>query len=137
MFDLVPFRFNDWERRFFPDLFNDEFFSRSLAGFKTDIKDTGKEYLIEAELPGFAKEEITVEVDDDRLTIAAKRDESKEEQQGDYLRKERRTGQVTRSFMLDGVNRDDIKAEFKDGVLKLTLPKAEDAPVQTRRIDIN
>ncbi|TCL72416.1 HSP20 family protein [Hydrogenispora ethanolica] len=137
MFDLMPFRFNDWERKFFPDFFNEEFFNRDIASFRTDISDTGKEYLIEAELPGFDKEDITVEVKEDRLTIAATKESNTEERKDNYLRKERRTGSVMRSFALDGVDRDRIRAEFKNGVLKLALPKAEEVKNPVRRIDIN
>ncbi len=137
MFDLVPFRFNDWERKLFPDFFNDEFFNREIALFKTDISDNGKEYLIEAELPGFSKNDITIEVNEDRLTIAATKDDSTEERKDNYLRKERRSGKVMRSFILDGVDRDRIRAEFQDGILKLVLPKAEEVKTASRRIEIN
>jgi HSP20 family protein len=137
MFDLVPFRFNDWERKFFPEFFGEEVFRSGLASFKTDISDTGSAYLLEAELPGFSKEDIAVEVNDDRLTISAKRDEGREETQTNYLRKERRIAQVSRSFILNGVNREAIDAEFKDGILKLTLPKAAEEKIPVRKIDIH
>ena len=141
MFNLVPFRFDEFDRDFWPDFFRDadgrDLWTGRLAGFKTDIVDDGKEFRIEAELPGFGKDDIKVELNENRLTISAQKDEETENREGRYLRKERRTGQVMRSFILDNVKQDEIKAEFKDGVLKLSLPKQEAETPQVRRIDIN
>ncbi len=137
MFDLIPFKFNNLERGFLTDFFNDDFFSGRLGSFKTDISENEKEYLIEAELPGFSKEDINIEITDGRLTISAKRNNETEEKQDNYLRKERFMGQVTRSFIVDNINEDEIKANFKDGVLKLSLPKREEAANKVRRIELN
>ena len=145
MFDLVPFGkknvvntfFDEFERNFWPELFKDNFFENRLAGFKADIYDNGDEYVIEAELAGFAKEDIDVQINEDRLTISAKKDETVEDKNANYIRKERRSGLLTRSFILDNVKRDEIKAEFKDGILKLNLPKIAEDAQKNRRIDIN
>lgn len=140
MFNLVPFRFDEFSKGFWPDFFNDaaeDLFTGRWAGFKTDIVEDGKEFRIEAELPGFGKDDIKVELNENRLTISAQKDEETEKRDGKYLRKERRTGQVMRSFILDNVIQDEIKAEFKDGVLKLSLPKQDVKTPQIRQIDIN
>lgn len=109
MFNLVPFRLNEMERGLLDDFFGDNFFPKTLATFKTDISENEKEYLIEAELPGFAKEDINIELADNRLTISAKKNSETEEKKESYIRKERYQGQVMRSFLLDKVKEDEIK----------------------------
>lgn len=136
MFNLTPFHFGDFEGNFLPDFF-EEFFGNHLAGFRTDIRDNGKEYLIEAELPGFNKDEIQVKVDANYLTISAQKYEAKEEKKDTYLHRERYSGRLFRSFSLDGIQNNDIKAEFKDGILKLSLPKKDDSESRARTIDIH
>jgi HSP20 family protein len=137
MFNLVPLRFEALERNLFPDLFSDSFFSRPLAPFKTDIKEADKEYVLEAELPGYSKEDIAVEYNDGELTIAVNKEESSEDKNGNYLHKERRVGRMSRTFVFEDVNGDGIKAEFKDGVLKLSVPKLETVETKVKKIDIN
>lgn len=134
MFNLVPLRF---ERNLFPEFFSDEFRGRPLTAFKTDIKEADQEYVLEAELPGYTKEELAVEYNDGELTISANKNEVTEEKQDNYLRKERRCGRVARTFVFEGVNGDEIKAEFKDGVLKLNVPKPATVEAKVKRIDIN
>ena len=137
MFNLAPLGFNQFEKGFLSDFFGTDCFSPQSATFRADITDQGKEYVIAAELPGFAKEDIAVEVADNRLTISAKKNSQTEVKQENYLRRERYLGEVTRSFLLDRVKEDEIKAEFKDGVLKITLPKQELAENKIRRIELN
>lgn len=135
MFSLVPFGLRSINR--WPDLFCDDFFNTNLNSFKTDISETDKEYLIEAELPGFAKENIEVNYQNGDLSISAKHDEITEEKNDTYLRKERRTGHLMRTFVFENVDAENIKAEYKDGVLKINLPKKEITPAETRKIEIN
>lgn len=106
--------------------------------FKADIRDNGSEYLLEAELPGFDKNQIQVEIDGDVLTISAAKEERVEEEDSktNYIRKERRLGRVARSFALDNVKTDAIRADFKDGILKLVLPKLKETSSNRRQIDI-
>jgi HSP20 family protein len=146
MFDLTPFKrrenglasfFNEFERNFWPEFFGDDFLPGRWGSFRADITDNGKEYLLEAELPGFGKEDINVEVNRGVLTISANKDETREEKKDNYLRRERRSGRIARSFALDNVNSEDIKAEYKEGVLRLILPKLEPELPKARRIDIN
>ena len=124
------------------DLFDE--FERSVFGesgrrapvFSTDIRDEGDHYLLEAELPGFRKEDIDLDVKDGFLTISASRQESGETKQGGYLCRERRSGSFSRSFNLDGIQEDGITASYNDGVLELTLPKRQEALPQSRKIAI-
>ena len=103
---------------------------------KVDVEDKGDHFLLEADLPGVSKENVKVSIDDGVMTISAAVQEEKEETKKNYVCRERRSGSVSRAFRIDGVQEDGIKAEFKDGVLRLTLPKNE-APAETvRHIEI-
>lgn len=124
----------------FENFFNDSFFP-SLYGFgsqmRVDIKENEKDYVIEAELPGVNKDEINVELRDDRLTIAVQRNEATEEERDNYIRKERRTSSMSRSFYVADVKPEQIKAKFENGILSISLPKSEDQKKKQHRIDIN
>ena len=94
-----PFKaFENFEREFFK--------TNGLAEFKTDIRDNGKEYELEADLPGFKKEDINIELDDTYLTIQAERKSETEEKdkKGNYVRRERSYGSFSRSFSTEGVD---------------------------------
>ena len=140
MFEMMPFEWNHTN-----DLldsfanFERNFFGNTGRSFNTDIQDTGKEYVLEAELPGFKKEDIHVEVQDGVLTISAKHEEKqdeKDEKSGKYVRRERRYGSYQRSFTLDGVDPKSIQGSYENGVLKLTLPKEQPTVPETHRIEI-
>src|SRR6056297_1376258 len=105
-------------------------------GFRADVKEKDDEFLIEAEMPGMEKDNINLEINEDYLTITAKNEESNEEKGDNYIRRERRRGTYSRSFYLDNVNEDEIKAEYDDGILKVHLPKKEKTSVKSRTIDI-
>ena len=141
MFEMMPFEYSndlldsfaDFEKKFFGEM------GRSFSGFNTDIQDTGKEYILEAELPGFNKEDIHVDVQDGVLTISAKHEEKqdeKDEKSGKYVRRERRYGSYQRSFNLNGVDAKNIQGAYENGVLKLTLPKEQPTVPETHRIEI-
>lgn len=90
---------------------------------RTDIKETEDQYLLTIDLPGFKKENIQVTVENDCLTIAAHADTEKQEN-ARYLRRERYAGSLKRAFYVgEGVEQGDIKAQFQNGVLRLTIPK--------------
>ena len=99
---------------------------------KTDIKEKDDSYIIEMDLPGFKKDEVKVSLENGYLTISAARGLDKDEEDKDtgrYIRRERYAGACERSFYVGGdVKREDIKAEFQHGILKLTIPKAESKP---------
>ena len=106
---------------------------------RVDIRDLDGHYEITAELPGVSKDDIQVHVKDGVLTLEAETTrEDKEEKEGKIIRQERRYGKFLRSFNLGGdVQEEDIKASFKDGVLKLEAPKVVEKPVERRRITIS
>ena len=98
---------------------------------KTDVKDTEHGYEITMNLPGVKKEDVKAALKDGYLTISATSDSKKEEKndKGQYIRRERYTGSCSRSFYVgEDVQQEDIKAEFKHGILKLFVPKKEAKP---------
>lgn len=100
-----------------------------------DIKENEKEYVILAELPGMNREDLDVHVTGDVLVIQGKREEAKEDKREGFIRKERNFGTFYRSFRLESmVKPDHILAEYKDGVLKLVVPKAVQA--EPKRITV-
>ena len=134
MFDMIPFRKNNLNKKdeffspFFNNFFNDEFFSlmNNLQGnFKVDLKETDEDYLVEADLPGVKKEDITVKFQNNYLTISAKRDSSIENKKENFVRQERYYGEFNRSFYINNIDENNIDASFKDGVLKINLPKLD------------
>lgn len=92
-----------------------------------DIKETPKEYIVTAEVPGIPKKDIEIEISDNILTIKGERKSEKEEKSESYHRVERAFGSFCRSFTLPTqVNPDKIEANFKDGLLNIKIPKAEE-----------
>ena len=96
---------------------------------KTDIKETDSGYELEMDLPGFTKDEIKVALENGYLTISAAKGLDKDEKEkdtGKYIRRERYAGACQRSFYVgEDVTQEDIKGEFKHGILKLSIPKKE------------
>lgn len=123
--------FND----FFQNAFSSPFFAVNNP-FKADIRETDKEYIIEAEIPGVVKDDINIQLTDDTLTISAQYSQETNEEKSNYIRRERRSGSFSRSFLVDNVKDDDVKAKYENGVLTIKLPKAEEEKAKTRRIDI-
>lgn len=125
------------------DLFDDDWFNdkefrnmeKKLYGHRaknvmnTDVKETEDGYELEMDLPGFKKEEVSVELNDGYITIRAAKgldEDEKEKKTGKYIRRERYSGTCERSFYVgEGVTQQDIKASFKHGILRLDIPKKE------------
>ena len=144
MYTLVPFRRN--LSRELPTPFTNDNFFRSFfdmsdmlgpAGFRVDVREDDKAYQLEAELPGVPKDKLNVCVDDGTLTISADLNEEKKEEKANYLYSERRSGHVERSFNLEGIDADNIKADYRNGVLLVTLPKEQPTPKkEAKKIEI-
>ena len=118
---LVPKIFDD-------DFFRDDFFTpkerNNFNLMKTDIKETEKSYLLDIDLPGYDKKDIQIDITDGYLNIHAKKDEEKEENK--YVRRERFTGEVSRSFYVgEDIKIDEVTASFKNGILSLEVPKED------------
>ncbi|PNT91110.1 Hsp20/alpha crystallin family protein [Clostridium thermosuccinogenes] len=145
MFGLTPFnsrrngmvRRNDpWGIRDFMDSFFSEPFFLESTGIRADIRETDKEYIVDAEIPGVNKENIKLELRDDVLTISVERNEQINEERENYIRRERRYGSYSRSFYVENVKNEDVKAKYANGVLTITLPKQEGGKDNRRRIEI-
>ena len=149
MFGLIPYnrRTNEIESRndpfelgsVFDDFFNDPFmpaFFTSANPIKADIRETDKEYIIEADMPGVKKEDIRLELRDGVLTIGVEHNEQKDEKRENYIRKERKYGSYSRTFHTEGVNQEDVTAKYNDGVLTVNLPKTEESKPKSNRINI-
>ncbi len=132
-----PFRdMDEFERRFFENPFGVG--GGMLEEFKTDIKDEGDHYELEADLPGFDKKDIHVDVNGDVLTVSAERHSEHEEKdkKGKYVHCERSYGSYSRRFNVDGISTDGMKAKYEDGVLKLTLPKKTPTLPESHHLEI-
>lgn len=124
---------------FLDNFFGDSFMPAFFAGdaqIKVDIKENEKEYIVEADLPGVKKEEINVDLNNDRLTILVSRNEETNIEKENYIRKERRSGSYCRSFYVENVIEDQISAKFENGVLSMILPKKESGVSKKSRIEI-
>ena len=97
---------------------------------KTDVRETDTGYEIDVDLPGFKKDEVQVQVNNGYLTISAAKGLDKDEQdhKGRYIRRERYAGQCSRSFYVgSGIQPQDVRAKYEDGILRLSLPKDQAA----------
>lgn len=103
---------------------------------KVDILDDGESFVVTAELPGVSRENLDIDLRNDRLTVRGKKDVENREEGDGYVKAERSRGSFERSFFLDDkVDAENIKAEHKDGVLRLTLPKKREEV--SKKIEIN
>lgn len=119
------------ERNFFGN------YPQGVSYFRTDITDEGDKLILKADLPGFDKKDIKVEVKDDCMTISAQRNEENEDKKDKYVYRERRYGSFARSFDVSNIKSDEITAEYKNGILTLNLPKREEAIPQSHKIEVN
>ena len=143
MFELIPFdrhirsaanfdpfrMFDEMDRRFFNSV-------PTVSAFRTDVLDIGDAYKLECELPGFKKEDLKIDVENDVLTISAERKSDEKEEKNNYVKRERFYGSFSRSFDVSGVQVDNIEAAYTDGVLTLTMPKKAAEIPASRRLEI-
>ena len=137
---MIPRRRNDYD--LFDDLFEgDDFLPRRESSImKTDIKELKDGYEIHVDLPGYEKENINLELNDGYLQVTAKQEkEENKEEEGKFIHKERFYGTCSRSFYVgDQIKEEDIRAEFKNGILKICVPKKEvkEELPEVKRIEI-
>ena len=136
---LMPSIFNDnvfddfFEFPFYDDKAEKKLYGHHAANLmKTDIQEHEDGYTLEMDLPGFKNDEIQIELNNGYMTISAAKgldEDEKDKKSGKYIRRERYTGSCQRSFYVgEDVTEEDIKAEFKHGILKLFVPKKEAKP---------
>ena len=100
---------------------------------KTDVRESEKSYELDIDLPGFSKDEITVQLENGYLSISAAKglDKDQENKDGKYIRRERYAGSMSRTFYVgDQLTEQDIQAKFENGILQLTVPKKEAKQVE-------
>ena len=143
MFELIPFdrrnrtvvsfdpfrTLDDIERSFFAN-------TPAVTSFRTDVSDDGDSYKLEAELPGFKKEDISIDIDNECLTISAERSFDKKDDKNNYVKRERYYGSYSRSFDVSNIDIDKIEASYTDGILTLILPKKAAEIPASRRLEI-
>lgn len=143
---LVPSIFgenllDDWFD--FPDFRDVDKAERKLYGhhgsrlMKTDVHDHDDHYELDIDLPGFKKDEITIELNNGYLTVSAAKglDEEEKTDKGRLIRQERYTGSMQRSFYVgDGMTEEDVKAKFEHGVLRLSVPKQEQRKLPEKKV---
>ncbi len=137
MYGLTPF-----ERNFFAPFndFDKEFAkaNTSITACRTDIREDSDKFVMESELPGFDKEDITIDINGKSLTLKAEhKAESEEKKDGKYIRRERFYGSFERSFDISGIDTDKITADYKNGILVMVLPKKQPEAPASRRLQIN
>lgn len=134
----------DPRRGFFPSLFNvsDDFFTDFFRGNNlpaANVVENDKEFRVELSVPGFGKDDFKVEIEKNVLTVSASKDSNKEEKSEDekVLRREFYSSSFSRSFVLpENIDVENINAEQKDGVLKISLPKIEAPEDKVKKIEI-
>ena len=137
MFGLTPFERKSYDLfNAFHDFENDFFGENALQRFKTDIKDEGDKYVMEAELPGFDKDDIKLDISGNDLVLTAEHKAETEDKKDKYIRRERTYGSYQRSFDLTGIDTNNIAAEYKNGILTLDLPKMQEVKPETKRLEI-
>ncbi len=125
---LIPRKF------YLDDFFNDMVPNKNNV--KCDIYEKDNIYYIEMDMPGFDKNDIQIEMKNDYLTITAEKKEEENDENKNYICKERTYGKYERSLYIGDIDTENIKAEFKNGILKISVPKKEE--VENKKvIEIN
>lgn len=121
-------------RYYLDDFFNDflKVSNSDKNAMKCDVYEKDGDYHIEMDIPGFDKQDISIEVDNGYLNVIALKKEEVNDKDKNYIHRERYYGKFQRSFYLGDLESDSIKAEFKEGVLKLIVPKKE--LVETKKV---
>ena len=140
MFELIPFgrrehdlfsELDQIERKFFGD-----FNSKPVHPVRTDIIEKDDSFVLKAELPGFDKEDINIEINNGILSISAEHNFEESKTEDNYVRRERHYGSFARSFDISNIKEDEISAEYKNGVLEIDMPKRSPEEPATKKIDI-
>lgn len=119
----------------FDEVFNDPFFSeKENKIMKTDVKEKDGSYILEIDIPGYDKEDIQIELQDGYVTVTATKNEEKEDKHAKYLKRERFSGMCSRSYYAgENVTEEDIKANFKNGILTITFPKEAEKKIEQKK----
>lgn len=133
--DLFDDLFDDFDKDFFGKK-NPSYGKHSRNMMKTDVKEVDNHYELDVDLPGLKKEDIALNYENGYLTISTQKslDKDEKDKHGKYIRKERYMGSMSRSFYLGDIPQEEITAKYEDGVLRLTIPKADSKQVENKNI---
>lgn len=147
MLNLIPVSKQQPTRKFFEDdfdsLFN-KFFDMSWTPalkeyggtIKVDIKEEENKYILEAEMPGIEKQSIKLKADNGYLTLSVEQQEENQEESKKYIRRERKTCSMSRTFNIESVDEDKIEANYENGILYVSLPKKQEETAVQKEIEI-
>jgi HSP20 family protein len=124
----------------FMDHMFDDFWGTGLestSSMRTDVIEEDNAYILQADLPGFNKEDISISLKEDVLTISASCKKDDKEEKKNYLRHERRNASYQRSFRVANVGPEDISASYENGVLTVTIPKKQPVEPKAQKITIS
>lgn len=128
--------FDNWMDSFENDFWGNRTNGKNVQNLmKTDVRETDSTYELDIDLPGYKKEDIKVQLKDGNLTISAAKaaDKDEKDQKGNYIRRERYMGSMSRSFHIgNNVHQNDIHAKFEDGILKLSIPKPNQNTIENK-----
>ena len=127
---MIPARRNGNGLDIFDEVFTDPFFGeKENKIMKTDLKEKDGKYMLEIDVPGY-----DIELQDGYLTVSAEKNEEKEDKHAKYLKRERFTGMCSRSYYVgDNLKEEDIKANFKNGILTIEFPKEVEKKVEEKK----
>jgi len=127
--------FDDWMDFSFPDIDKALYGKHTKNMMKTDVKETEQGYEVDIDLPGFKKDEISVQLENGYMTIQAAKglDKDEKDKDGKYIRQERYAGSMSRSFYVgENMKESDIHAKYENGILSLQLPKVEKPEIEQK-----
>ena len=142
MFDLMPFAHDERNLFGYLDNLEKQFFGGNgfgdMSQFRCAVKDEGDHFVLEAELPGFSKEDIGLDLNGNNLVITARHnsESGEKDKNGNYIRRERKFGSFSRSFDVTGIDTEGITAAYNNGILELNLPKQDKKLPAAKRIEI-
>ena len=134
MFELTPFE--QESQGFYQYLEQNLFDLLGLSRYHTKVQDTGKTYEIQIELPGFEKDEISITIQQNKMVVQAKHHKLVQEQTADYQTSQNEDRVFIRSFDVSNVEVDQITVDYRQGVLRISLPKKEPSTIPTKRIEL-
>lgn len=141
MYNIMPFErvgkntfdfFDEMEKKFFGDV------KPGFVKCRTDIIENDNAFILQAELPGFSKEDIQINIEGEYLTLSAQHKEENDEKddKGNFVKRERYYGTYSRTFNVNNIDADHISASYNNGVLELTLPKMQAKEDEVRKIEV-
>lgn len=133
---LVPYQRGFLSDGFFNNFFNDSWPAITNTAIKADVRETDDSYIVEAEVAGANKDDVSLVCEKGVLTITVNKEENREEEKNGYIRKERYTGSSSRRFLFEDIDDENIKATLDNGVLTVSLPKSEAKKQKHIEIDV-